>query len=250
MHHHLTKECPGRVVKCPQGCGQAIPAAKMGPHLESACLMRVRSCTLGCGAMLQECHMSAHQEQSCPQREVFCPICGDHIVQADLERHKSEEGPGGCQFRLMRCRLGCGLLLKQRQLAAHMEKDCPKRYVTCLKCGDDRVWADELAEQHPERDCSERIVICPHENCGLGILAKHLEEHVTKICGYRLIRCDCGDDVTAAELDFHRRIECQAALRYCTLGCGLKVSRTLSEERPRYRSACNIDMFLMPPPFR
>ena len=226
MHHHLTSECPSRLVLCPQGCGQKLPQLNIASHLEGSCLMRVQECPLGCRTKLRECHLPSHLEESCPKREVLCPVCGDRVVESDLDRHKNEDGPRGCQAKLLRCRLGCGALVKQGKLDQHMQSACPKRYVTCSKCHNDRVWADEMVEQHPQRECPERLVVCPHEHCGLSILAKYLEEHTNELCSYRLIHCECGDDVVAVELDFHRRVDCQAALRYCTLGCGIKVGQS------------------------
>eukprot|EP00952_Eustigmatos_sp_NYUAD-ZCMA_P006171 26629-Eustigmatos_ZCMA.PRE.1 len=57
----------------------------------------------------------------------------------------------------------------------------------------------------------------------MRLLAKYLEEHVANVCGYRVLRCECGEDVVAFYMDLHRKNDCQAALKYCPLGCGTKV---------------------------
>lgn len=225
MHHHLTHECINRLVTCPNGCGQRVPGgATLASHLSTMCSMRTsKGCPQGCGAEFRECDLASHLEHSCVKREVLCPTCGDRVVLQDMEEHQAQVGPGGCRAKLLRCPWGCGALVRQEELDCHCKGGCPKRYVTCPMCHNDRVWAEEMEDAHPHRECPERQVVCPHEHCGNQMVAKYLEEHVASICAFRLVRCECGIDVHAGELELHRHTDCRASLRYCTLGCGMMV---------------------------
>lgn len=64
---------------------------------------------------------------------------------------------------------------------------------------------------------------CPHTGCSETVKGKALQEHTTSQCPYRYVRCECGFDVLAHEIELHAKDTCLAALRSCSLGCGKKV---------------------------
>jgi len=221
MSRHLLEDCSHRAVMCRLGCGQKIFERGRVTHENEQCPKRLIKCHLGCGLTLEAEEIFEHAENLCPLREVMCGSCGQSLPLPELENHMVTD----CPLAKKRCPQGCGAELQVGRFEKHTKEECPKRLVTCEKCGDDSLFADEL-EGHlagtlRDQECPMRNIKC--ELCGNEVIARDMEDHVSNVCPKRVITCDCGMKIVAENQSDHRILECNAVTRYCSLGCGQKM---------------------------
>uniref|UniRef100_W5KYX1 TNF receptor-associated factor n=1 Tax=Astyanax mexicanus TaxID=7994 RepID=W5KYX1_ASTMX len=55
--------------------------------------------------------------------------CGWRSTLKDFEDHQSQ-----CEYALIPCNIGCGLMVLRKTLATHLEKGCPNNKTTCQVC--------------------------------------------------------------------------------------------------------------------
>lgn len=70
-------------------------------------------------------------------------------------------------------------------------------------------------------ECQFARVACPNEGCPRTMSRTHLESHDSK-CGYKVVRCDCGDVFQAREMPVHRSEACRLRIVDCPfkdIGC-------------------------------
>ena len=171
--------------------------------------------------MLPDEDLMDHTEHQCSAREVLCQSCGLSMPLPKLEEHMRTD----CALALSRCPLGCGKELKVGRFEIHVENECPKRLVTCKLCGDGNLFADELQGHLDgtlrDQECGNRMVPC--ELCGDQVVADEMVQHRGDLCEKRIIVCECGAEIVAETQSDHRILECPAVIRYCSLGCGVKL---------------------------
>ena len=92
-----------------------------------------------------------------------------------------------CCFTTVGCR---------RRQASHLALECPKRILDCSLGG---------------------------EGCGARFAAEDEPRHVRDVCPKRTVTCECGMRLVAETLGDHKILDCDAFLRYCSLGCGAKL---------------------------
>ena len=61
------------------------------------------------------------------------------------------------------------------------------------------------------------------EGCGAQFAAENADKHNRRECPRRIVRCECGTELRDFEMGDHKILECDAFLRYCSLGCGAKL---------------------------
>lgn len=185
---HESTQCPKRLVKC-SSCEKAIWFCEQRTHKLSECPMREYGpCDAKCGDVLKYNEVGHHLLFNCTQRVVTCSSCDQRTVFAKLQEHKSLL----CPQRLLRCRRGCGQLLKEADADAHEEDECAKRIVFCSnKCGVYVPCCD--LDAHLELACEMRVTECP-SGCQERLFAYQFESH-WKRCQQRV--CPCGTGAKA-----------------------------------------------------
>ena len=154
-----------------------------------------------------------------PPEAITCQNCSAEIPPDKMEWHLARD----CGHVLSRCGYGCGKQMIRRELPKHMEEECDKRNVKCLKCSKE-LWAEEM-ESHLANDCPERIVPCRLGCSEDSILSKDLDNHIMNSCVNRMITCLCGEKVMFKEWPEHDVADCVKKLGQCPQGCGERIPR-------------------------
>ncbi|TYZ59443.1 hypothetical protein PybrP1_012782 [[Pythium] brassicae (nom. inval.)] len=182
---HESSHCPKRLVQC-ASCEKAIWFSERRAHEAAECPLREYGpCDAKCGAVLKHNEVGHHLLFACAQRVVTCSSCDQRVVFAKLAEHKALL----CPQRLVRCRRGCGALLRDADTDAHEDDACAKRLVFCRnKCG---VYVPCRAlDAHLELACEMRVIECP-SGCQEKLLAYQFGAH-WKRCRQRLCPCGAG----------------------------------------------------------
>ncbi|CAN0100611.1 unnamed protein product, partial [Ectocarpus sp. 13 AM-2016] len=88
LQHHLSKECPKRVVTCPLGCPEnQLWAEEVSSHLRDSCPLQLEPCRRGCGEQVAVCSREQHEEAECSERLVKCE-CGMEHPFSKTEDHR------------------------------------------------------------------------------------------------------------------------------------------------------------------
>jgi ankyrin repeat protein len=104
-------------------------------------------------------------------------------------QHLAHHVNHACPRRLVRCRVGCGLLLSYCERGAHEEGDC--RRPCALGCGE-VLGPSDRREAHERHLCPRRVVRCRH-GCGRAALQeRHREAHEAHECPRRPAPCPLG----------------------------------------------------------
>ena len=216
---HNETECPRRLLKCRNGCGQMMEARFLSKHENNNCRMNKVPCTLGCGRTLSSKDLQKHEETECLYRKVFCE-CLQYIPFCEFEEHVK----GACQARLQNCRRGCGAQVPIIHMQRHLDQECDKRTVPCpLECDIQKMWAQESAS-HVENDCPHRPVPCSL-NCGEMLTASTVEAHEVNVCLERLIPCKigCGEMMKESAMHDHIMYHCLDRIVKCPQGCPVQL---------------------------
>ena len=105
----------------------------------------------GCHVVLPRVACVEHEEAECQHRRVLCRYhgCEKRIRPHAVDRHAST-----CEWRPVRCPLGCGVEVPVQDAAAHRESECPLRVAPCTYCGEEMAVRDIV--DHTKNDCRER----------------------------------------------------------------------------------------------
>jgi len=115
---HQHSMCMKRLCGCPNsvtGCIEIVRFIDLDRHVKLRCKLRLVSCRLHCGARVPIKSLLDHEENHCCKRKIICGICDDLVVSQDLASHRHQE----CLNRLVKCRVGCGILLLAKDREHH-----------------------------------------------------------------------------------------------------------------------------------
>ncbi|CAM9257041.1 unnamed protein product, partial [Chrysoparadoxa australica] len=193
---HCKEACPKRPVPCPQECGDgSIWAEELELHINQYCPNSSIPCRL-CGKKVIVSSMEEHCKEICGCREVTCECGEKHLAKA-----KEEHRIASCQAVQRYCSLGCGVSLRQMDMAQHQDSDCKRKALKnlgkltdcALGCG--QLILRQFEFQHRTFDCPKRPLRCGF-GCGMNIPAEDQDMH-RLTCGARVIRC--GADSAGCE---------------------------------------------------
>ena len=156
--------------------------------------------------------------------DVYCPnqAKGCEVVTkiGELNSHKDE-----CDYAIVVCTQGCGLLTNRKHLVEHCNKFCQKRMTTCTHCGKKDyfqvIYGEHIAV------CEEYPINCPR-GCdeASGLKRKDLRHH-EEICPLQEVDCPfreagCDMKVLRKDLIVHMESNVQTHLTkvmmaYCRL---------------------------------
>ncbi|GMF15630.1 unnamed protein product [Phytophthora lilii] len=182
---HESSYCPKRPVKC-SICDGEIWFCERESHEKNECPLRLSGeCGSGCGQTLRHNEITYHLLYSCTKRIVECKECKQRMQFSKLKEHQDIL----CPQRVVSCRKGCGIRLKEVDTDLHEKDECPNRLVFCEnQCGL-RVPRCEM-EDHLKMKCSMRVMECP-SGCREWIFAYLYEDH-WKRCRQRIVPCGVG----------------------------------------------------------
>ncbi|CAN0323977.1 unnamed protein product, partial [Hapterophycus canaliculatus] len=88
LQHHLSTECPKRVVPCPLGCPEEnLWAEEVASHVRDSCPLQLGPCRRGCGKQVATCSRDEHEARECSERLVTCD-CGMEHAFSETEDHR------------------------------------------------------------------------------------------------------------------------------------------------------------------
>jgi ankyrin repeat protein len=187
---HESNHCPKRLIPC-RICNADIWFCEREKHEHNECPLRgYGECDSGCGQTLCHNEVAHHLLYSCSKRIVDCDECKQRMQFASLTEHRSLL----CPQRVVSCRKGCGLSLKEADADLHEDQECPKRLLFCTnQCGL-HVPSCEM-EEHLKAKCSMRVIECP-TGCRDWIFAYLYDDH-WKRCRQRIVPCGVGGKLCA-----------------------------------------------------
>ena len=172
-----------------------------------------------CALYLEKVKESHHGCPNCKAKEF-------NITPNSRSRNKIQELVVACEMR----QEGCGWEGKLKDYDQH-QQTCEHVTITCPKdCGSE-VKRRELAH-HLESDCPEREYQCPH--CNFKDTYRHVTDAHMPDCSYYPVHCpnDCGAAGERDDMESHLQDECQlhyVPCKFSHAGCTAKFRR--EEER-------------------
>jgi hypothetical protein len=169
-------------------------------------LMQPIMCWLNCGFSGQMMEIFDHLRESCPVRLMTCYVCSDLVVSKDMTKHNER----WCKHRKVPCPnalQGCGALIDQSGVDAHLRLHCICRLTGCpLLC--ELYLPLHKLEEHERYHCMRRMIRC--SSCGDNLIAVNMALHVKEECPHRMIRCSvgCGGSFIAADIRHHETQVC------------------------------------------
>lgn len=170
------------------------------------------ACTVGSGE--QVCvGCIKENEQSLPNLQVRntviklkcrCPLSQNGCEWSDELKH-CEEHLETCQQVLVKCQLGCEVVVTRAEEKSHLSETCVLRTVKCEHCGIVCV----VGEINEHSGLCPQVAVECDLGCGEQMKREHLEKHLTSeceegmvACPYEKYGCDFGE-VTRRELKSH-----------------------------------------------
>ena len=150
----------------------------------------------------------------CANRNLGCGWSGElgslrkHLDPSSAVFSGSASGPpGGCQYEVVSCSVGCGERIQRRLLSFHEGEQCPRRPVTCSFCGKYKSFHFDVVHNH-HLVCESYPVSCLNE-CGVGVQPRsEMKKHVENECPLQLLECDfryagCRTKLKREDFDRH-----------------------------------------------
>ncbi|KAI6647907.1 TNF receptor-associated factor 4 [Oopsacas minuta] len=119
----------------------------------------------------------------------------------DLGGHWDE-----CFKRRKECTLNCKQIIAQDCIAAHVQRYCPNRAVTCQYCG--KIVQARIISNHEANVCMEIPTPCP-KGCGYQVPKKSVSAHIQTECNCVGIPCvfrEIGCDVSVNRGDMQEHL--------------------------------------------
>ncbi|EGZ30237.1 hypothetical protein PHYSODRAFT_467814 [Phytophthora sojae] len=187
---HESSQCPKRLINC-RICDGEIWFCERDKHEKDECPLRVQGkCEAGCGETLRHNEIAHHLLYSCTKRLVDCKECKLRMPFDAFQEHRHLL----CPERVVKCRKGCGMQLKDIDAGAHESDECSKRLLFCEnQCGLHVPYCE--MEEHLKSKCLMRTMECP-TGCRERIFAYLYEDH-WKRCRQRVVPCGVGGKLCA-----------------------------------------------------
>ena len=141
--------------------------------------------------------------QKIPELKTNCPLatrgCAWNATLFEVESHLDV-----CHEFNIKCKDGCGVVLKRCEQKNHCSNECLNRLVRCEHCQNEVAYRD-LKQHHKE--CLEFPLLCPN-NCGANLTRKQTDPHIETDCPNAIVRCPyerfgCREVVRRCEMDQH-----------------------------------------------
>ena len=151
------------------------------------------------------CQPMKKAREKIPELKVHCPLatrgCQWNTTIKNLDEHLAV-----CQEFIVKCKYGCGVILKRRERDDHCSNECLNRQVSCEHCEKLKVYRD--LKQHYE-ECLEFPLLCPN-NCGANLTRKQTDPHIETDCPNAIVKCryerfGCREVVRRCEMDQHNK---------------------------------------------
>ncbi|ETI31938.1 hypothetical protein L914_20328 [Phytophthora nicotianae] len=187
---HESSQCPKRLVKC-RICDEDVWFCERDRHEKDECPLRTYGkCDDGCGQMLRYNEIAHHLLFSCAKRTVECKECKQRMIFDSLQEHHELR----CPQRVITCRKGCGVCIKELDTDTHESEECTKRLLFCEnQCGLHVPYCE--LEDHLKSKCTMRVMMCP-TGCRELVFAYQYEDH-WKRCRQRVVPCGVGGKLCA-----------------------------------------------------
>ncbi|CAI2385919.1 unnamed protein product [Moneuplotes crassus] len=206
-------------------CHQVFKKGDLQKHLK-ICKYQLVSCpnSSECELIIRK-NLRTHEIEQCPFRIVPCRLrCGVLLPLNTMEDHIKSD----CMKETIKCKNSCGKLLQRCLLEKHLRKTCPLEIIKCPNAGNNMFEEGCSLEfrrcdmQKHEAECEYRKILCENGTCGSWILFKDLEKHDEQ-CPFKVINCKnkCGAVLERQDLLSHYRI-CELEPIECTyyqFGC-------------------------------
>lgn len=196
-----------------------VPIRRLVNELSIRCINEKCSKVIKKGDLLKHLNKCDYQLINCPNSDSW-----GLIERKDIKMHQREK----CPFRVVSCKLRCGISLPFNQMKDHINKDCIKEMVKCKnKCG--KFFERGLIEKHLRKNCPFEIINCPNhgklmfeEGCSVRIRRCEMDEHAQN-CEYRKVMCtnkNWGSWVTYRNLPHHDQ-NCEFKIVNWKNNCGV-----------------------------
>ena len=178
-----------------------------GGVMRNACQLGVKQIPVceTCAKNRMRCQPMMQARQKIPQLRVNCPLatrgCQWNTTIQNLDEHLAE-----CQEFIVKCKYGCGVILKRCERNDHFSNECLNRIVRCEHCQANRVYRD-LKQHHTV--CLEFPLLCTN-NCGANLRRKQIDTHIETDCPNTTVKCryerfGCREVVKRCEMDQHNK---------------------------------------------
>ena len=147
----------------------------------------------------------------CEKKKEGCKWEGE--LGNELEKHLNESPPPerqleGCQFVEVKC-LYCPHTHRRSSISAH-QKNCCQRPYECKYCGYKDTY-EKVTQNHQKILCPAFPMPCSI-GCELIVKRSEMEQHVSKECGLRMVKCEfhdvgCSVEMPAKDLQAHMNEE-------------------------------------------
>ena len=145
----------------------------------------------------------------------------------------------GCQFQEVGCPNECGSSVQRQRLANHIDKECPRRTVSCQYCH--IAGEHQFIENQHKKECLKFPIPCPN-GCGMTIPRESVVSHTARECLYEMLQCGnfCGAVYQRKDREAHitncprRKVRCQ----YCTIVTEYHVLKQHFEQCPKLPLPC------------
>jgi hypothetical protein len=180
------RECDKRIVACLNawtGCRERVRYDYLDTHLNLRCQTRLVNCRLNCGAKVKFCLRVDHEENHCMKRLIVCWQCEEKVTSENITAHLHET----CMSRLVRCSVGCGQMIKARDLDHHENEVC--RQFCKWNCGI-KYGPPEILMLHELTECPLRAQKCDY-SCDMDahMTAGYVSEHMRHHCSHTPLVC-------------------------------------------------------------
>ena len=163
--------------------------------------------------------------QRIPELKVNCPLatrgCAWNATLSEVEAHLDV-----CQEFNVKCKHGCGVILKRCEQENHFSNECLNRIVSCEHC-QNKIAHRDLKQHYKE--CLEFPLLCPN-NCGANLTRKQTDPHIETDCPNATVKCryerfGCREVVRRCEMDNHNKTTESKHLEMSTFFAVNKVDR-------------------------
>ncbi len=152
---------------------------------------------------------------------VYCTTsCGWKGELRSVEDHKKKK----CENTKILCPNACDVALMRKNLQLHLETDCLRRLISCLKC-EQKIEYQDL-DNHMARKCPKRQYTCPHCN-EAGVYEERTTTHL-EVCPQVEITCTkCSQQIFRCDESRHSLVCPYEPLccKYYNIGCEEKPLR-------------------------
>ena len=136
----------------------------------------------------------------CPNEGKGCQWQGS---LGDVEKHTDNS----CDYQIVKCNnVDCNVKVERRQLAKHMQNECPQRMYKCPHCSIKDTYVEVTTAHFTV--CEEMPLLCP-AGCRSGrLLRRNMAQHLSAECPEEFVPCTlaiagCEETVKRGDLQQH-----------------------------------------------